>query len=90
MDKMDLDGNPMVWGNPWKSRQYHHPRAETADTEMNELLTYSFAIDGFSSTGDRTDDVAVVEANSDTGTGSHNSCEPRSKVIELVLTFCWH
>lgn len=29
MDKMDLDGNPMVWGNPLKSRQYHHPRAET-------------------------------------------------------------
>lgn len=65
-------------------------RDRIADTEMNELLTYSFAIDGFSSTGDRTDDVAVVEANSDTGTGSHNSCEPRSKVIELVLTFSWN
>lgn len=41
-------------------------------------MTYSFTINGLSGTRDRSDDVAVVKTNSDTGTGSHNSCEPWS------------
>lgn len=56
-------------------------------------MTYSFAINGLGSTRDRSDDVTMVEANSDTGTGSHNSCEPWSNApivgfdLKIILKF---
>lgn len=52
----------------------------------NWTITYSFAIRRLRGTRDRSDDATTVEANSDTGTGSHNSCIPRFGTLDPILT----
>lgn len=51
-------------------------------------MTYSFAINGLSSTRNRIDDAAVVKANSDTGTEAIIRVNPgRTARIPVLFPF---
>ena len=80
MDRMEMDGNPKAYEIhrlPIKTT-IHGSKSKFQWWIIYEKITYSFTIDGLSSTRDGSDDVAMVKTNSDTGTGSHNSCAPWS------------